>query len=68
MDNFVIYDNIWKIAAGQSDDYATNCVLDYNYFSNYYKMIAIIDLSKQQAIHADSKAMNTANQFHCNSK
>ena len=43
-------------------------LLDYNYFSNYYKMIAIIDLSKQQAIDADSKAMNTANQFHCNSK
>ena len=39
------YDNIWKIAIGQIDNYATGCPLDYNYFNNYHKMIAI-DLSK----------------------
>ena len=49
------YDNIWKIATGQGDDYTTVFLLDYNYFNIYHKMIAI-DLSKQQAIDADPKA------------
>ena len=50
------YDSIQKIATGQEDDYSTGCILDYNYFNNYYKMIAI-DLSKQQALDADLKAI-----------
>ena len=32
------------------------CLLDYNYFKKYYKVIAI-DLSKQQALDADPKAI-----------
>ena len=36
------------------------CLLDYNYFNNYYKMIAI-DLSKQQALDADPKAIQQIN-------
>ena len=39
------YDNIRKIVTGQGDHYTTTCLLDYNYFNNYYKMIAT-DLSK----------------------
>ena len=39
------YDNIWKISAGQGDDYTAGCLLDCVYFRNYYKMIAL-DLSK----------------------
>ena len=50
------YDNIRKPATGQGDDYTTGCLLDYNSFNNYYKMIAI-DLSKQQAFDADLKAI-----------
>ena len=50
-------DNIQKIAIGQAGDCTTGCLLDYNYFNNYYKMIAI-DLSKQQA---DSKATQQIN-------
>ena len=50
------YDNIQKTAIGQGDDYTAGCLLDYNYFKNYYKMIAI-DLSKQQALDADPKAI-----------
>ena len=46
--NLTAYDNIWKTAIGQRNDYTTGCLLDLNYFNNYYKMIAI-DLSKQQA-------------------
>ena len=50
------YDNIRKIATGQGDEYTSGCLLDYNYFKNCYKMIAI-DLSKQQALNADRKAI-----------
>ena len=44
------HENIRKIAMGQGDDYATGCLLDYPYFKDNYKMIAI-DLSKQQALN-----------------
>ena len=42
-----------KTATGQGDDYKTGCLLDYSYFKEIYKMVAI-DLSKQQALDADS--------------
>ena len=51
-DNKVTYENIRKIATGQGDDYTTGCLLDYPYFKDSYKMIAV-DLSKQQALDAD---------------
>ena len=35
------YENISKIATGQEDDYTTGCLLDYSYFKENYKMIAI---------------------------
>ena len=54
------YDNIRKIATGQGDEYISGCLLDYNYFKNCYKMIAI-DLSKQQALNADPKAIEQIN-------
>ena len=41
----ITYENMRKVATGQGDDYTTGCLLDYTYFKNYYKMIAI-DLSK----------------------
>ena len=50
------YDNIQKIVTGQEDEYSTDCLLDYLYFKKYCKLIAI-DLSKQQALHADPKAI-----------
>ena len=56
----IIYENIRKIATGQGDDYTTGCLLDYAYFKNYYKMIAI-DLSKQQALDADPWAIQQIN-------
>ena len=45
--DLITYDNIRKIATGQGDNYTTGCLLDYNYFKKYYKMIATY-LSKQQ--------------------
>ena len=56
----VTYENITKIATGQEDDYTNGCFLDYIYFKNYYKMIAV-DLSKQQALEADPKAIQQIN-------
>ena len=58
--NLGTYDNIQKITIGQVDDYTTACLLDYKYFHNYYKMIAI-DLSKQQSLDADTKAIQQIN-------
>ena len=58
--NLKTYENIRKIATGQGDDYTTGCLLDYIYFKNYYKMIAV-DLSKQQALDADPKAIQQIN-------
>ena len=54
------YEIICKIKAGQGDDYTTGCLLEYNYFKKYYKMIAI-SLSKQQALDADPKAIQQIN-------
>ena len=56
----VTYENIRKIATGQGDDYTSGCLLDYSYFKDYYKMIAV-DLSKQQALDADPKAITQIN-------
>ena len=58
--NKVTYDNIRKVATGQGDDYKTGCLLDYSYFANTYKMIAL-DLSKQQALDADPRAIQQIN-------
>ena len=58
--NMRTYDIILKIATDQGDDYTTGCLLNYNYFNKYYKMIAIY-LSKQQALDADPKAIHQIN-------
>ena len=55
-DNKVTYENIRKIAIGQGDDYTASCLLDYSYFKDHYKMIAVY-LSKQQALDVDPKAI-----------
>ena len=56
----VTYENIRKNTIGQGDDYATGYLLDYTYFKKYYKMIAV-DLSKQQVLDADPKAIQQIN-------
>ena len=58
--NKVTYENIRKIATGQRDDYTTGCLLDYPYLKDTYKMIAV-DLSKQQALDADPRAIQQIN-------
>ena len=55
-DNKVTYKNIRKVATGKGDDYTTGCLLEYPYFRDSYKVIAV-DLNKQQALYADSRAI-----------
>ena len=59
-DNKVTYENIRKIDTGQGDDYTTGCLLDYPYFKDSYKMIAV-DLSKQQILNANPRANQQTN-------
>ena len=56
----ITYENIRKIATGLGDDYTTGCLIDYAYFKDNYKMI-VIDLSKQQALDADPRAIQQIN-------
>ena len=54
------YENIRKIATGKGDDYITGCFLDYPYFKENYKMMAI-DLSRQNELDADPRAIQQIN-------
>ena len=54
-----MYENIRKDTTCQGDDCTTGCLLDYHYFKTN-KMIAI-DLSKQEALHVDPKAIQGIN-------
>ena len=58
--DFRTYGNTQKIATGQGDDYTNWCLLDYPYFKEYYKLI-VINLSKQQKLDADPKAIQQIN-------
>ena len=58
--NKATYENIKKLATLQGDDYTTGCLLDYMYFKNYFKLIAV-DLSKQKALDPDLKAIQQIN-------
>ena len=55
-DSIKQYDEIRKISTGQGDDYTTGCLLDFAYFEKKYRLIAV-DLSKQKALDADSRAI-----------
>ena len=50
------YNKVRKVSTRQSDDYATSCLLDYLYFKDNYRSIAV-GKSKQKALDADSKAI-----------
>ena len=44
--NIKKYQNIREMVTGQGDEYTTGCLLDFPYFKENYKMIAL-DLSKK---------------------
>ena len=43
------YDEVRKVSTGYGDDYTTGCLLDYAYFKDNHKLIAV-DVSKQKAL------------------
>ena len=55
-DNKVTYKNIRKVATGKGGNYTTGCLLDYPYFRDNYKMIAV-DLSRQPTLDANPGAI-----------
>ena len=58
--NLRTYDNVGKITISQRDDYTTGCLQNYPYCKENYKLIAK-DLSKQQALDANPKAIHQIN-------
>ena len=50
------YEEIGKLTTGQSEDYTTGCLLDYEHIKNYYRLIAV-DLSERKELDADPKAI-----------
>ena len=54
------YHKVRKVSTGQGDDYTTGCLLDYKYLKENYRLIAA-DLSRQKALHADSRAIQQIN-------
>ena len=54
------YENIRKIGTGQEGNYTIRCLLDYPYFRESFKMIAI-ELGKQQALCADQRTIHLIN-------
>ena len=50
------YDKVRKISTGHGEDYTTGSLLDYAYFKDDYKIIAV-DLSKQKALDTDPRAI-----------
>ena len=54
------YENIRKIVTGRGDSYTTGCFLDYPYFKEIYKMIAV-DLSTQNELDVDPRAIQQIN-------
>ena len=41
---------------GKGEDYTTGSLLDYNYFKEHYKFVAV-DLSRQKELDADPRAI-----------
>ena len=58
--NKITYENIRKSVTGPGDYYTTSSLLNYGYFRDIYRMIAI-DLSKQQILDSDCKVIQQIN-------
>ena len=59
-DSIKKYDEIRKIATGKGDNYATGCLLAYDYSKKNYQLIAV-DLSKQRELDVDPRVIQHIN-------
>ena len=50
------YRELKKVMIGKGEDYTTGSLLDFNYFKEHYKLVAV-DLSKQKELDADPRAI-----------
>ena len=50
------YDEVRKVSMGYGHDFTTCCLLDYAYFKDNYRLIAV-DLSKQEDLDVDPRAI-----------
>ena len=50
------HDEVRKVSTGQGDDYTTGYLLDYAYFKDSFKLIAV-DISKPKALDTDPRAI-----------
>ena len=50
------YRELKKVMIGKGENYATGSLLDYSYFTKYYKVVAV-DLSKQIELDVDPRAI-----------
>ena len=50
------HEEIRKLITGEEEYYTTECLLDYHYIKNYYRLIAV-DISRQKELDPDPKAI-----------
>ena len=50
------YRELKKVMIGKGEDYTTGSLLDFNYFNEHYKLVAV-DLSKKKELDADPRAI-----------
>ena len=50
------YTELKRVTIGKGEDYATGCLLDYDYFKKHYPLVAV-NLSKQKELDRDPRAI-----------
>ena len=55
-DKITKHNKLIKLTTGKSEDYATGCLLDYQYYKDHYSIIAC-DLSRQKPLDADPRSI-----------
>ena len=50
------YNELLKLTTGKSEDYTTDCLIDYDYYIKDYNIVAV-DLSHQAVLGSDPKAI-----------
>ena len=51
------YEKIRKLTTGQGEDYANECLSDYDYIKNHHNRLTAVYLSRQKELNADPGAI-----------